>query len=78
MVIILPVKEQVTELLVPPRIQGTELLEVQDWVNNCAKVIPRMERVVIRSTTELQPRGLNQPRFAAVSLDVAAHVKRMS
>ena len=42
------------------------------------KVIPRIERVVIRSTTELQPRGLKQPRFAAVSLDVAAHVKRMS
>ena len=78
MVIILPVKEQVTELLVPPRVQGTELLEVQDRVNNCAKVIPRMERVVVRSTTELQPRGLNQPRFAAVSLDVAADVKRMS
>jgi hypothetical protein len=78
MVIILPVKEQVTKLLVPPQVHGTELLEVQNWVNNCAKVMPRMERVVIRSTTELQLQSWNQPRLAAVFMDIAAHVKRMS
>jgi hypothetical protein len=78
MVILPPVRGQVTRMLVPFMIHRTVLLRAQNWVNNCAKVISRMKGIVISLTMKLQLRGSNQPRLAAVFMDVAAHGKKVS